>query len=615
MAEQTYGPFRKQARELLAAIRERNGDAIRRFRTALPDQLATDETISDRAELRWCERVIAREHGFAEIEALSQRIGEAEDVASSETLKRVAYAVETADVDTVREILGQYPYLAKARLYDCDNEYGDTLLHRADADWSRGDGTTDGRIEIAQLLLDHGVDVNVEGGRENTVGETPVGAAGWANNPRMVKFLLEKGADANIVTNWGFNALGTIGDHSFGKGEMMEAIIESGAKVEPRHLVQAGLADRLNKILDVEPERVNERNELDHFDGRRGALLHTAVGENNIDMVELLLKRSADPNVPDNYGRTPLHYAIDRDSKELINTLKGAGAEIDAAAAIGLNDKETLVSLLDGTPNLIHSTRPDGGTLLHVAVEFNKPDMVRVLLELGVDLEAENDEGLRAIHVCAAEHAAIAEMLLDAGAEGTLDAYVITGNIEMVKELVEQNPRLVNQTLEKRKTPLVLSIVSNQFEMMKYLLSVGADPNGGKFLDSPWIVMTRVPEDRSVAFIDALVAAGADVNRVEWQPAVGHFIHRGRLDDARAVLRHGGDINLKNPYGLTPLQQHVERHGIVKDNLDFLFENGADVNALSDLGETALDLAIKMNNESVADLLRRQGGKRAIELG
>ena len=89
------------------------------------------------------------------------------------------------------------------------------------------------------------------GGRGDIIGETAVGAAGWAGNLRMVEFLLQHGADPTVVTDdWGFDALTTIAGHRH--PDIVEAIIEAGWPVEPRHLVQAGLKDRLAGVLDQE---------------------------------------------------------------------------------------------------------------------------------------------------------------------------------------------------------------------------------------------------------------------------------------------------------------------------------------------------------------------------
>ncbi len=48
--------------------------------------------------------------------------------------------------------------------------------------------------------------------------------------------------------------------------------------------------------------------------------------------------------------------------------------------------------------------------------------------------------------------------------------------------------------------------------------------------------------------------------------------------------------------------------------MEFLLSDGADINALSDDGKTALDIANEKRNDAVAALLRERGGLRAEDL-
>ena len=57
-----------------------------------------------------------------------------------------------------------------------------------------------------------------------------------------------------------------------------------------------------------------------------------------------------------------------------------------------------------------------------------------------------------------------------------------------------------------------------------------------------------------------------------------------------------------------------ERYSDPIPGIEFLLSHGADINALSDDGKTALDIAIEKENDAVAALLREQGGLRAEDL-
>ena len=55
------------------------------------------------------------------------------------------------------------------------------------------------------------------------------------------------------------------------------------------------------------------------------------------------------------------------------------------------------------------------------------------------------------------------------------------------------------------------------------------------------------------------------------------------------VEEHGGDVNLRDPWGYTPLHYASVRGG--NDLIEYLVAQGADVTALSVLGQTPADMA------------------------
>lgn len=85
----------------------------------------------------------------------------------------------------------------------------------------------------------------------------------------------------------------------------------------------------------------------------------------------------------------------------------------------------------------------------------------------------------------------------------------------------------------------------------------------------------------------------------------------GRLEVVRYLLDQGADVNAREQFGDTALIEAVfnGQSAAVKE----LLFRGADPNAIGD-GGTALDLAINRNHTAIADLLKHRGGKRACEL-
>lgn len=67
-------------------------------------------------------------------------------------------------------------------------------------------------------------------------------------------------------------------------------------------------------------------NNLNHNDNN-GTALMAAVFKNRSAIVKALLENGADPNLADNNGTTPLHYATMSENYELVNMLIGYKAD------------------------------------------------------------------------------------------------------------------------------------------------------------------------------------------------------------------------------------------------------------------------------------------------
>jgi ankyrin repeat protein len=72
--------------------------------------------------------------------------------------------------------------------------------------------------------------------------------------------------------------------------------------------------------------------------------------------------------------------------------IKVAGAKFLFAASLGRNSVKETLDVVDkmGTPNFQLSC---GLTLLHMAVQYNRSDLVKALLERGADTELKTDHG------------------------------------------------------------------------------------------------------------------------------------------------------------------------------------------------------------------------------
>ena len=85
----------------------------------------------------------------------------------------------------------------------------------------------------------------------------------------------------------------------------------------------------------------------------------------------------------------------------------------------------------------------------------------------------------------------------------------------------------------------------------------------------------------------------------------------GRLQSVRYLLDQGADVNASENYGNTALTE-ATYYGHIPIMRELLI-HGANVNAISKDG-TALDIATSRNNATAVDLLMHHGAKRAADL-
>lgn len=195
-------------------------------------------------------------------------------------------------------------------------------------------------------------------------------------------------------------------------------------------------------------------------------------------------------------------------------------------------------------------------------------------------LERIRDEKKRGMFVSGWEEddEGIAEKNMDDPAEQVLTA-AETGNIEKLKELLSRDPSLLQARDSDNYTPLHRAAYNNHVECVRYLLSVGADPE--LRTENGWTV---------------LHCASC------W--ACFHTV--------AVLLSHGVNVNCRSNGNLTPLhlalnsQEDSEK---VYRTVRYLLEApGIDASAVSNAGDTPLMLAQRTSErltEVIQDYLSR----------
>ncbi|HWD39853.1 MAG TPA: ankyrin repeat domain-containing protein [Fimbriimonas sp.] len=229
------------------------------------------------------------------------------------------------------------------------------------------------------------------------------------------------------------------------KGELSERFFEA---------CRQGDIASLEDLLKTDPELV-------HLRDRSGSTgLHAAAWRGHAEAVRLLLGHGADPNARDEGDNAyPIHFAaaaghlgivralLDAGGdvhgfgdlhrgdvigwatgwgfpsvrQDVVNLLLERGARHNVFSAIAAGDLQALQDLAEHNPDALDrrmSRFEQGQTALHYALQVRRPDILRLLLELGADVAATNDRNQTALEAAmlAGDHESI-QYLLAAGAE------------------------------------------------------------------------------------------------------------------------------------------------------------------------------------------------------
>lgn len=150
-------------------------------------------------------------------------------------------------------------------------------------------------------------------------------------------------------------------------------------------------------------------------------------------------------------------------------------------------------------------------------------------------------------------------------------------------------------------TPFWRATLAQDLDAMKALATFGADPNMPTTLPEPGLREGRqndgrLQEDSGLPMLPEgtpnmyAIHAAAGGGYMGLGPFMMNSVPNNFLDVVRYLVEeHGADVNLPDGWGYTPLHYASVRGG--NDLIEYLVSEGADVTALSTLGQSTADLA------------------------
>lgn len=282
--------------------------------------------------------------------------------------------------------------------------------------------------------------------------------------------------------------------------------------------------------------------------------------------------------------------------------------------AVQQRDWAKIERLLDGGANINARSRINRYYALQYAVYWSDPNLVKLLLDKGADINLTDDGDDTALMEAARSddprNKVIIRLLLDRGADVRAG-----GNRALLNAAKEAGPEVVEMLLKKGADPNARNIV----------------PDSGDSAGDTALMYAA--QGDFVKAVRLLLAAGADARAVN-ERGQTVLMKASRVDAGREVknrvamlellLNRGVDVNARDKEGKTALMHaayewFTEAGGVFShpEILRVLLERGADVNAQDSQGQTALMTAIeycritpaKAGNLEVVRILLEKGAR------
>ena len=346
--------------------------------------------------------------------------------------------------------------------------------------------------------------------------------------------------------------------------------------------------------------------------------LQVAAFAGQAQKVKALLEAGAQPDLRQEGRYTPLMFAAWQGHTEVVRLLLEAGARPDAVVGEKGGSRPPTPYVLKEDEWPLEDESTEGMTALHFAAGRGHADIVRLLCKAGAPLDTMPEK----------QSIRISPLGLAVGA----------GSMKCVKALLEAgaNPNVATEEF----SPLQRAVAIGNTEMVRLLLAAGASPNAVAGEWPPLHVAVHLP---SVKIVRLLLAAGADANAVD--PGFGgNALHHARIlgdREMEKLLRKAGasadwpaDCNKllglasceENQAVMQELLARVESVNAPVGKMEYtplmyaaaggygemvrlLLARGAEVNAESSRGDTALHMAARRGHAEVVRLLLAAGAE------
>lgn len=578
----------------LEQLRKQAKDFLEQYRAGDPAAIAEVQQFERRPDpaafaLNDAQRVLARAYGYESWPKLKAFV-------DGSNVGSLAEAVKAGDAARVRVLLSARPELVTLDMADNDE-------HRA--------------LHYAVLRRD----------------------------PAMVKLLMEAGADARkgiYPHRDATSALAIARDREYGD---IVAIIEEEERLRRAELscpnaTISPVQDQINQAISKHDNATAVRllqedaSVIQACDRDGGTPLHVAAQAANQEILAWLLHRRASVRKQDVNGLTAIdraalaaHPQNDRAKQFplIARLLLEHGAEMTTRAAVALADARRVRELVSENPAMLREIHWTRGGLLTLAVNHGHLEIVRLLLDLGADVDErlmleELEEptpswGTPLWYAALAGQREIVELLLDCGADPNANVYASGWPLRNAWGHKDDSVKRLLLARGAKPQPYMIAEAHDVDEAKRRLETDASEELAREFA---W----AAADHGCPAIVDLALKRlnwRSDDPRWHWiliQPIRGtgtnHADHEGHFKSLALLLQNGIDANIAR-FGQTALHFTAARHGELSDTerarfAAMLLDHGARLDLRDELlKSTPLGWACRWGRKELVELLIARG--------
>ncbi len=466
-------------------------------------------------------------------------------------------------------------------------------------------------LKIVKEFIQRG-DLN----KENSYGVTPLLYAFTKDKTEIYSYLLEKNANPFIFdnqNNFSLNYIAKKFEVDVFKQYYSKIFKNSFTKQNSSLLHFACWGGKLETVKFL----ISEGLDINLKTTNNKTALHFATQSGNIEIVKYLIESGLNINEVTSNNESNLHFAIQSGNTELISFYLEKGLKLESY------EKETLIyfAILSNNIEIFEFLASKGIKLdaeknyLHDAVYFNKPNIIKYLIDNNYSLLKKDENGkaplLISFQTLSLEQ--IKEFLLKEkiNFDDLKDSYgftcfhysILSGNFDKVKYLIKNNINIFSKT-NMGENALYFAMMNENKLLFMYLFYKGLSikellVDGDNYLHQAINLKNNF-------FFNFLKKSNPNLIEMNKNgESIFHIAIRNKNKKLiKELLEAEFPVNIFDKFNNTPLNQAI----LANDNeiFDLIMQFRPNIEASNFERKCPLDLAIEINNQYMIDKLKQE---------